>query len=130
MPFHECADLSISQVGAWGHLTENYRSIAWGYLSRSAGWCAIRIRRKLRSAVKILMLFTCGQNNGRELQRVTWNGYTCPHIQGGYVVNDSVLAVRACARRSCRVELLPECAVQRRQWKRLPPHGSSAMLLK
>jgi len=93
VPFHNALTLDF-EVGAWGHLTGNYRSIAWGYFEPKR-W-VVRDQDSTFSSIggEILTLFTRGQNNGRELQRVTWNGYTCPHIQGSQVVNDSVLAVR------------------------------------
>ncbi len=93
MPFDESLTMDF-EVGAWGHLTGNFRSIAWGYVEPQR-W---RVRDQDSSysahAGEVLTIFGRGQRNGRILERVIWNGYPLDIVGGNTTVVDSVLVVR------------------------------------
>lgn len=93
VPFENSMSLDF-EVGAWGHLTGNYRSFALAYLAPER----YRVRDQDSSLTSIggevLTIFGRGINNGRVLNRVLWNEIPLEHVSGYQVVTDSVISVR------------------------------------
>lgn len=93
VPFDSSLTLDF-EVGAWGHLSGNYRSLSLAYVEPPR--YAVRDQDSSRSSVggEILAIFGRGLVNGRVLNRVLWNEMPLEIVSGGGAVADSVLFVR------------------------------------
>lgn len=93
VPFSDSLQLDL-EVGAWGHLSGNYRSFALAYFDPPA--CSVRDQDSSHTSLggEVLSIFCRGLANGRVLQRVTWNGIPLEYASGVMVAADSVINVK------------------------------------
>lgn len=96
VPFEDSLTLDF-EVGAWGHLVGNYRSMSLAYLEPQR--YSVRDQDSSRSTTggEELAIFGRGLVNGRVLNRVLWNGMPMDFVSGSHVVTDSVIYVRVSA---------------------------------
>ncbi len=92
VPFEQSLELDF-EVGAWGHLNGNYRSIAFAYLEPLP--FAVRDQDSSGTSVggELLSIFGRGLANGRTLSQVLWNDISLEYVSGATVAQDSSINI-------------------------------------